>query len=103
MATNTTVDGCYLNNDGLIEETSTKTKQSSSKSCETNDSVTYKTYTNERFLYSIDYPSNLIQGSGGTNGGGLEFKNSDGSVSLGAVGMNNATFQTAEYYYNEKS
>ena len=39
MATNTTVDGCYLNNDGLIEETPTKSKQNVNESQSTSTEV----------------------------------------------------------------
>ena len=101
MATNTTIEGCYINSNGLIEETPTKVVQSS-KPSEDNDNITYKTYTNKRFGYSIDYPSNLIPGSGGANGAGFSFKSADGSVSLGVCGMNNAAFQTTEQHYNDR-
>jgi hypothetical protein len=103
MATNTTVDGCYLNSNGLIEDTPTKAKQSNQVSDDNNNNsnITYKTYTNKRFLFSIDYPSNLQFINGGANGGGAEFKSADGRLDLGVSGMNNATFQSVEYYYNQ--
>ncbi len=108
MATNTTVDGCYLNNNGLIEETPTKAKQNNQSSDDNintsssnNNGVTYKTYTNERFLCSIDYPSNLQFITDGADKSGAEFKSSDGRLTLGVGGMNNATSQSIEYYYNQ--
>jgi hypothetical protein len=104
MATNTTVDGCYLNSNGLIEDTPTKAKQSnqvSDDNSNNNSNITYKTYTNKRFLFSIDYPSNLQFMGGGANGGGADFKSADGRLELGASGNNNAIFQTIEYYYNQ--
>ncbi|WP_459482603.1 hypothetical protein [Clostridium saccharoperbutylacetonicum] len=104
MATNTTVDGCYLNSNGLIEDTPTKAKQSnrvSDDNSNNNSNVTYKTYTNKRFLFSFDYPSNLQFMGRGANGGGADFKSADGRLELGASGMNNAIFQTVEYYYNQ--
>ena len=104
MATNTTVNGCYLNNNGLIEDTPAKSKQNTQapdNNSNNDTDITYKTYTNKRFLYSIDYPSNLQFMGGGANGGGAVFKSSDGRLELGVSGMNNATFQSIDYYYNE--
>lgn len=103
MATNVTIDGCYLNNEGLIEETPTKPKQSSKSSeTNTNDNITYKTYTNERFGFSINYPSNLIPGNSPTNGDGLEFKSADCRVTLGVWGSYNALSKTIEDSYSAK-
>lgn len=86
-----------------IEETPTKAKQNikSSENNDENNNITYKTYTNKRFLYSIDYPSKLMRGNGGEDGSGMEFKNDDVMVTLGVSGINNATFETAEQNYNE--
>ena len=75
------------------------TGNSSSKS--TIKELTYETYTNGRYGFSIDHPTNLIAGIPPTNGDGLAFKSSDGTVSITASGINNVLNETAESLYNK--
>ena len=104
LATNTTIDGYYLNTSGLMEETPSKAKEitkSSETETNTNTNITYKTYTNKRFGFSIDYPSNLIPGTPPANGDGLEFTSTDG-VTLVASGGHNALSKTIQQSYSER-
>lgn len=106
MATNVTIDGCYLNYKGIMEDTPSPSKSntnsgSNSSSQKSND-IGYYTYTNERFGFSIDYPSFLTPGPPPENNDGLEFKSADGMVSFAASGSNNALFYTIEDLYNNQ-
>lgn len=66
-----------------------------------NGELTYKTYTNAGYGFSIDYPTNLIKSTQITNGDGLLFENNDGTVSLSVSGKNNISNETAESLYNK--
>lgn len=73
--------------------------ESDSKS--TNNELTYETYVNQRYGFSIDHPINLIANSAPINGDGLLFKNNDGTVSITVSGRNNVLNETAESLYNK--
>ena len=106
MATNVTIDGCYLNDKGIMEDTPSPSKlnnnnRGSKNSSKNSGDISYSTYTNTRYLFSIDYPSFLYPGVPPTNNDGLVFTSADGRVSLTASGANNALFYTIQDFYNE--
>jgi tetratricopeptide (TPR) repeat protein len=68
----------------------------------TNEEQTeYKCYTNERYGFSIKYPSFLIIGESPTNGDGITMHSSDSSVELTVFGSNNVFNETAALSYNK--
>lgn len=64
--------------------------------------LTYETYTNNKYGFSIDYPTNLIADTLPTNGDGLLFKSIDGTVSISVSGINNVSNETSESLYNRE-
>ena len=62
----------------------------------------YKTYTNNRYGFSIDYPNNLTQDSPPQNGAGQSFKNADNSVVVSVSGSNNVFNETAKSLYDKQ-
>lgn len=98
MAVNTTVDGCYLNENGLIEDTP---KQSAGMVDNFNTlDIQYTTYTNGRYGFSIDYPIEFIPMQPPDNGDGRCFQRRDGQVYVKSYGSNNSLSKSIEYYYN---
>lgn len=60
---------------------------------------TYDTYTNERFGFSIQYPSVLTVGSPPTNGDGLNFYNDE--LELTVFGSHNSMDESIESIYQQ--
>jgi hypothetical protein len=66
--------------------------------------LTYTTYHNLRFAYSIDYPKNLLFPQGeAENGDGQKFLSKNTDATLLVFGSNNALNQTLEERYHEES
>ncbi len=63
----------------------------------------YQTYRNDRFDYSISYPSNFLipQGAAG-NGDGQRFASKDNRVVMRAFGQHNAREKSLEEMFNEE-
>jgi len=61
--------------------------------------IEYKSYNNEKFLYSIMYPNNLKIEDNTANGNML--KSDDGKASLQIYGNNNAAGDTSPSIYNK--
>lgn len=99
MATNVTIDGCYLNNDGIIEEIDRNKEQDKNKEVSTD--IEYTTYTNSRYGFSIKYPVDFIPMAPPANGDGRGFMRNDGKVVISGSGHNNALFWTIQQYYDE--
>lgn len=80
-----------------------KMSESSSKinSISDDKELKYETYTNSRYGFSIDCPTNLTAIVQTTNEDGLTIKNNDGTVSIIASGRNNELNETAESLYNK--
>ncbi len=91
----------YFDENGDLYNGKPQSTTGDSNSTNSSKELTYETYTNSRYGFSIDHPTNLIAGTQPTNGDGLEFKNSDGTVSLTASGSNNVLNETAESLYNK--
>lgn len=107
MATNTTVDGKYLNKEGLIEETPANNDKKSSDSNfnESNNNVeksniVYEIYKNSRYGFSISYPSNYKAGRAPDNGDGINLYCDDGGE-INVSGMNNVFNYSTSDCYNE--
>lgn len=62
----------------------------------------YRSYTNGRFGYSIQYPGNMSIVSEADNGDGATLESADKSASLIVYGRNNINEDTAESVYNEE-
>lgn len=62
--------------------------------------LTYETYTNNKYGFSIDHPTNLIADALPINGDGLLFKSTDGTVSINVSGINNVSNETSKSLYN---
>jgi len=60
---------------------------------------TYDTYTNERFGFSIQYPSDLTVGSPPTNGDGLNFYNEELEITV--FGSHNSMDESIESIYQQ--
>ena len=62
----------------------------------------FSTYNNNRFEFSIEYPSDLLkQAAAPENNDGRTFKSRDGSVEMRAWGQYNALDRTLREEYNE--
>lgn len=59
----------------------------------------YNTYINERYGFSIEYPSELIPSEPSTNNDGMYFSNIDKTVELIVWGSNNIEADSAETLY----
>ena len=59
----------------------------------------YSTYTNERYGFSIEYPSELIMSDVHTNNDRIYFSNMDNTVELTVWGNNNVEGDSAESLY----
>lgn len=68
----------------------------------TNEEQTeYKLYTNERYGFSIKYPSFFLMGELPANGDGITMHSPDNSVELTVFGSNNVFNETAASSYNK--
>lgn len=79
-----------------IQKTTTKTAEELSKD------FNYKTYTNGRYGFSIEYPDILVSNPPPANSDGLSFQNSNGTVFLSASGTNNAAYWSLEEAYKNR-
>lgn len=64
-----------------------------------NTHISYNTYTNNRFGFSIEYPSNFKMGQVPTNNDGRQF--SDGQCNITVFGSNNAMNETLNDNFSE--
>lgn len=63
----------------------------------------YSTYTNDRYSYSISYPTGLLIPQGeADNGDGQKFLSRDGQATMIVYGSNNALGQSLLDLYNEQ-
>ena len=70
--------------------------------CIAQQTISYKTYRNARFAYSINYPSSLLVPQGeSTNGDGQKFASKDRRAELIVYGSNNALDQTLQQAFDE--
>lgn len=67
----------------------------------TEQQASYVRYTNERYGFSIDYPSFLVVKSPSASGDGITMKTADNSVELTVWGSNNSLDQSVTSVYNE--
>jgi hypothetical protein len=58
----------------------------------------FRTYSNERFGFRIDYPQSFIAGQPPENGDGMNFTSPDGEATLLVSGSNNAGWTLRDYY-----
>lgn len=65
-------------------------------------STTYNSFYNDRFQYSIEYPSYLTNKSGSANGDGVKLTDDSGRISLLLSGINNTNNATIKDKYNEQ-
>ena len=84
----------------VLEYRSTKVKDNNGNIVSGNIALSqgYKTYKNNRFGFSINYPETFIAGNAPANGDGLSFKSSDGRASLSVSGGNNSGVTMNEYF-----
>jgi hypothetical protein len=64
--------------------------------------ITYKTYSNARFEYSISYPNLLVPQGEATNGDGQKFRSRDGRAELIVYGGHNALEKTLRDIYDDE-
>ena len=70
-------------------------------SSEQKNTFSYKTYTNTRFGFSIQYPTTFTEGPAPTNNDGREFYNDDSSIVASGSHINTVEEnETIETYYN---
>lgn len=67
-----------------------------------NSVIKYKTYKNERFGFSINYPDFLVEDIPPTNDDGLLFKSIDGTEELVVFGYNNIENKGLKETYDEE-
>jgi membrane protein YdbS with pleckstrin-like domain len=58
----------------------------------------FKTYTNERYGFRIDYPQSFVAGQAPENGDGIKFESPDGHATLVVSGSNDPGQGLAAYY-----
>lgn len=73
--------------------------QSKEEPVEVEEVQTYDTYTNDRFGFSIQYPSNLTVGSPSANGDGLNFYNEELEITV--FGSHNSMDESIESIYQQ--
>ncbi len=78
------------------QEFSEKTKKDS-----TSKDISYKEYYNERFEFSIEYPSKFVTKMLPANGDGIILESSDGSAELTVSGINNVLDWTAKSCFDD--
>ncbi len=66
---------------------------------EAEEEMTYDSYTNDRFGFTIEYPSNLTLGSPPANGDGLNFYNDE--LEITASGSHNSLDESIETIYHQ--
>ncbi|GAA0069618.1 hypothetical protein UT300003_11410 [Clostridium sardiniense] len=64
--------------------------------------IKFKTYKNERYGFSINYPSFLVEYKPSTNNDGVLFKNKDGTEELIVFGYNNIENKSLKETYDEE-
>lgn len=88
-----------LKNEQNNEEDNENSQEASEDSTK---ELTYETYTNDKYGFSIDHPTNFIADTPPTNGDGLLFKSTDGTVSINVSGINNVSNETSESLYKRE-
>ena len=64
-------------------------------------SISYSTYTNGRYGFSLIYPSDFVKGPEPANGDGLQFTGENGRVTLTASAGHNALMQSVQEMYEQ--
>jgi tetratricopeptide (TPR) repeat protein len=71
------------------------------ESTTTSSDPSYKSYINDRFAFSIDYPITFIASPSPTNNDGITLSSQDGNTELTVSGINNVLNQTPTSAYND--
>lgn len=79
-----------------VDEQSTQLTQSQAES----QKITYDTYLNERYVFSIDYPDYLLKGEAPTNGDGITLSSDEKQMCVIVSGSNNVCEDTVDSEYD---
>jgi len=108
------ISGCGLNTKQTQSETtSAATKAETTKEATTKEAatkaettaasqaptITYISYANDRFGFTIDYPDSFVTKSTPDNGDGIILASKDGNAELSVSGINNALGDTAASFF----
>jgi|GEM_PF-1648193 len=82
--------------EATIKEAATKAETTAASQAPT---ITYVSYENGRFGFSIDYPDSFVTKSTPDNGDGILLASKDGSAELSVSGINNALGDTVDSFF----
>ena len=89
------LSGCGLNAKQTHPEMTAAFTKAETTAALQSPTITYVSYANDRFGYSIDYPDSFIKKTTSDNGDGIILTSEDGNAELTVLGYNNALGDTA--------